>query len=140
MCLNYMHFKIFSNILKSDYKSFFLSVLGFLFFFFNLFCCCSITVACIFSPPLPPTPSKPTFLPCLHPPPWFCPCVLYSSSCNPLSPLSPPHSPLAIVRFSFFASFSPSPLSPPRPLGLSGFSFSKYIRKLGLHNAKKPII
>ena len=26
-----------------------------------------------------------------------CPCVLYSSSYRPLSPLSPPHSPLAVV-------------------------------------------
>ena len=51
-----------------------------------------------FLPPLPPTLSKPTSLPCFHPPPWFCLCVLYSSSCNPLSPLSPPPSPLAIVR------------------------------------------
>ena len=41
----------------------------------------------------------------LHPPPWFCPCVLYSSSCNPLFPLSPPHSPLAIVTW-FLISMS----------------------------------
>ena len=46
----------------------------------------------------PPTPCKPTSLPRLHPPPWFCPCVLYSSSWKPLSPLYPPHSLLAIVR------------------------------------------
>ena len=59
--------------------------------------CYSITVVCIFSPTLHPTPSEPTSLPRLHPPPWFCPCVLYSSSCNPLSPLSLPHSPVAIV-------------------------------------------
>ena len=45
-----------------------------------------------FLPILPPTPSKPTSLPCLHPSPWFCPCILYSSSCNPLSPLYPPQS------------------------------------------------
>ena len=63
----------------------------------SFFYCCSITVVCIFSPPLHPTPAKPTSLPHLHPPPWFCPCVLYSSSCNPLSSLSPPHSPLAII-------------------------------------------
>ena len=67
-------------------------------FFFKSFYCYSITVVCIFSPPLHPTPSEPPSLPHLHPPPWFCPCVLYSSSCNPLSPLCPPHSPLAIVR------------------------------------------
>ena len=52
-----------------------------------------------------PTPAKPTFLPCCHPPPWFCPCVLYSSSCNPLSSLSPPHSSLAIVTM-FLISMS----------------------------------
>ena len=70
--------------------------------FFN---CCSITVVCIFSPSLHPTPAKPTSLPHLHPPPWFCPCVLYSSSCKPLSPLSPPHSFLAIVTL-FLISMS----------------------------------
>ena len=35
--------------------------------FLKLFYCCSITVVCIFSPPLPHTPSKPTSLPCFHP-------------------------------------------------------------------------
>ena len=48
-------------------------------------------------------PTRP--LPHLHPPPWFCLCVLYSSSCNPLSSLSPPHSPLTIVRL-FLTSMS----------------------------------
>ena len=67
-------------------------------FFFNFFYCYAITVVCLFSPSLYPTPGEPTSLPPLHPPPWFCPCVLYSSSCNPLFPLSLPHSPLAIVR------------------------------------------
>ena len=52
-----------------------------------------------------PTPAKPTSLPCFHPPPWFCPCVLYSSSWKPFSPISPPHSPLAIVRL-FLTSMS----------------------------------
>ena len=55
--------------------------------------------------PSPPTPAKPTSLPCFHPPPWFCPCVLYSSSCNPLSSLFPPHSPVTIVRL-FLTSMS----------------------------------
>ena len=55
-----------------------------IFFFFNFYCY-SITVVCIFSPSLHPTPAEPTSLPHLHPPPWFCPCVLYSSSCNILS-------------------------------------------------------
>ena len=68
------------------------------FLFFNLFYCCLITVVRIFSTPLPPTPSKPTSLSCFHSPPWFCPCVLYSSSWKPFSPLSPLSSPLAIVR------------------------------------------
>ena len=59
---------------------------------------------CLFSPSLHPTPAE-SPLPHLHPPPWFCPCVLYSSSCNPLSSLSPPHSPLGIVRL-FLTSMS----------------------------------
>ena len=45
----------------------------------------SVTIVCIFSPSLHPTPANPTSLPHLYPPPWFCPCVLYSSSCRPLS-------------------------------------------------------
>ena len=56
-----------------------------MFFFFN---CYSITVVCLLSPSLHPTPAKPASLPHLHPPPWFCPCVLYSSSWKPFSPLS----------------------------------------------------
>ena len=71
--------------------------------FFKLLYCGSITVVCIYSPPLPPTSAKPTSLPCFHP--WFCPCVLYSSSWKPFSPLSPPYSPLAIVRL-FLTSMS----------------------------------
>ena len=72
------------------------------FFFFNFYCY-SITVVCLFSPSLHPTPTEPTSLPRLHPPPWFCPCVLHSSSCNPLFPLSP--RPPAIVRL-FLTSMS----------------------------------
>ena len=71
------------------------------FFFFN-FCCYSITVVCIF-PHHTPHPSQSHLPPVL--PPSFCPCVLYSSSWKPLSPLSPPHSPLAIVRL-FLTSMS----------------------------------
>ena len=40
-----------------------------------------------FLPIPPPHPSRTTSLPHLCPPPWFCPCVLSSSSCRPLSPL-----------------------------------------------------
>ena len=36
---------------------------------------------CLFSPSLHPNPAEPPSLPHLHPLPWFCPCVLYSSSC-----------------------------------------------------------
>ena len=77
-----------------------------------IFCCCwsfnfcySITVVCLCSPSLHPTTPEPTCLPYLHPPLWFSPCVLYSSSCNPLSLLSRPHSPLTIVRL-FLTSMS----------------------------------
>ena len=73
--------------------------------FLNFFYYYSITVVCIFSPSLHPTPAKPTSFLHLHPPPWFCPCVLYSSSDKPLSSLSPPHSPLAIVTL-FLTSMS----------------------------------
>ena len=76
-----------------------------MFSLFLNFYCYSIRVVCLFSPSFHPTPAEPTSLPHLHPPPWFCPCVLYSSSCNPLFPLSPPHSPLAIVRL-FLTSMS----------------------------------
>ena len=69
------------------------------------FYCYSVTIVCIFSPSLHPIPANPTSLPHLYLPPWFCPCVLYSSSCNPLSSLSPPHSPLAIVKL-FLISMS----------------------------------
>ena len=75
------------------------------FLIFKLFYCCSITVVCIFSPLLYPTPTKPTSLPCFHPPHWFCPCVLYSSSWKPFFPLSLPPSPLAIIRL-FLTSMS----------------------------------
>ena len=63
---------------KKSFKNFFL--------FFNFYCY-SITVVCLFSLSLHPTLAEPTSLPHLHLPPWFCPRVLYSSSCNPLFPL-----------------------------------------------------
>ena len=85
-----------------------------LFLFFLNFYCNSITVVFLFSPSLHPIPAKPTSLP-PYPPPWFCPCVLYSS--NPFSSLSPPHSPLAIVRL-FLISMS---LTSFAPLGLVCF-------------------
>ena len=40
---------------------------------FHYICLC-------FPPTATPTPAKATSLPCFHPPPWFSPCVLYSSS------------------------------------------------------------
>ena len=74
-------------------------------FFILIFYCYSITVVCLFSPSLHPTPAEPSSVSHLHRPPWFCPCVLYSSSRNPLSSLSLPHSPLTIVRL-FLTSMS----------------------------------
>ena len=67
-------------------------------FFKFIFYCYSITIVCLFSPSLLSTPAEPTSLPHPHHPPQFCPCVLHNSSCNPLFPLSPPHSPLATAR------------------------------------------
>ena len=86
------------------------SCLHFLMFFcfcflILIFCCYSVTFVCFFSLSLHPTPAEPTSLPHLYPPPWFWPCVLYSSSCNPLSSLSPPHSPLPIVRLFLTSMF-----------------------------------
>ena len=75
------------------------------FFLFKNLYCYSIRVVCLFSTSLQPTPAELTSDADPHPPPWFCTCVLYSSSCNPLSSLSPPHSPLAIVRL-FWTSMS----------------------------------
>ena len=89
------------HILFSDRNfhvfAYFLIGLFFKMFCFTLFYCCSITVVCIF-PTIPPTPAKPTSLPCFHPLPWFCPCVLYSCSWKPFPPLSPPTFPLVTVR------------------------------------------
>ena len=86
----------------------FVGLLQYILFFsiFKLFYCYAITVVCIFSPPLYPTPAKPTSFPCFHNPPWFCPCVLYSSSWKSFSPLSLPLSHLAIVTW-FLTSMSP---------------------------------
>ena len=80
------------------------SFLNFFFFFFYCYCY-SITVVCILSPSVHHIPDKPTSLPHLHPPPSFCPCVLYSSSWKPFAPPSLPPSPLAIVRL-FLTSMS----------------------------------
>ena len=115
--LLYQHFSFFINKFKINFHNcraipiftlFFkisLTILFCLFDFLKLLYCCSIRVVWNFSPPLSPTPAKPTSLPCFHPPPWFCPCVLYSSSWKSFFPLSPPHSPLAIVRM-FLTSMS----------------------------------
>ena len=49
----------------------------------------SVTIVCMFSPSLHPTPASATSLSHLHPPPWFCPCVLH------IAPIDPsPHYPL----------------------------------------------
>ena len=82
-----------------------LAIVRLFFFLILIFYCYSITVVCLFSPSLHPTPAEPTSLPHLHPSPSFCACVLYSSSWKPLSPLSSPHSPLAVVRL-FLTSMS----------------------------------
>ena len=65
---------------------FFLSKLDFLnVFFFFLFLKFLLLfkrqLYAFFSPSLHPTPAESPSLPHFHPPPWFCPRVLYSSSC-----------------------------------------------------------
>ena len=89
--------------LQSDYNIY--TALFIYFYNIHSYFFYSVTIVCIFSPSLHPTPASPTHLPHLYPPPWFCPCVLYSSSYRPLSLLSPPHSPLAIVTL-FLTSMS----------------------------------
>ena len=74
-------------------------------FFFSLFLLLFNYNCLHFLPSLHSTPANPTSLPHLNPPPSFCPCVLYSRSWKPFSPLSPPHSPLAIVTL-FLISMS----------------------------------
>ena len=96
------HFLCWIKILEGYYKI--LQIFLDYSFFLNFYCY-SITVVCLFSPSLHPTPAEPPSLPHLHPPPWFCSWVLYSSSCNPLFPLSPPPLTLAIVRL-FLTSMS----------------------------------
>ena len=91
--------------LKYATNTFYYLYIKLFFYSFKNFYCYLVTVVRIFSLSLCPTPVKPTSLPHLHPPPWFCPCVCYSSSCKPLSPLSSPHSPLAIVTL-FLTSMS----------------------------------
>ena len=77
---------------------FYLFLFIFIFLIFKIFIVIQLQLSA-FSPHPYPTPAKPTSLPCLHPPPWFYPCVLYNSSCKLLSPLSASHSPLAIRLF-----------------------------------------
>ena len=76
------------------------------FSFYNFNFLLLFNYSCVPFLPIPPPHHIQTPLPPqLHPPPWFCPCVLYTSSCNPLSSLSPPHSPLTTVRL-FLTSMS----------------------------------
>ena len=69
--------------------------------FFNFNFLLLFNYSCVAFLPIPPPHPSQTPVPS----PQFCPCVLYSSSCNPLSSLSPPHSRLSIVR-SFLTSMS----------------------------------
>ena len=89
---------LFLSIILVQYDSFW--PISFFFLFSKKIYCYSITLVCIFSPSFHPPPSELTTLRRLHLPPRFCPCVLYSSYCKPLSPLFPTHSPLPIFRLS----------------------------------------
>ena len=119
----------FSVVYFSEYRSFTSLVRFipryFIYLFFNIFIDFAITVV-PFPPPTPPHPAHPLppTLPLYSSGPWvilisslastfptlFLPSPLilsmcYSSSCNPLSSLSPLHSPLTIVRL-FLTSMS----------------------------------
>ena len=68
----FQYFLFFFQILKDI-----LLYIIYLFIYLNLFIYFySVTIVCIFSPSLHPTPASPTSLPHLYPPPWFCPCLL----------------------------------------------------------------
>ena len=74
--------------------------------FFKKNYCYLITVVCLFSPSLHPTPENPPLSPISTLTIDFVHVsFIVSSSCNRLSSLSPPHSPLAIVRI-FLTSMS----------------------------------
>ena len=95
-----MHFPVITAVTTS--LIFICHVLNSLFLNFLLL----FNYSCVPFLPIPPPHHIQIPLPTpLHPPPWFCPCVLYSSSCNPLSSLSPPHSPRPNVRL-FLTSMS----------------------------------
>ena len=109
-CHWFLSIDFVSNSLPNSFirsSSFLVESIGFtlFFFFFFHFYCYSITVVCLFSTSLHPIPAEPTSLSHLHSSPWFCPYVLYSSSCNPLSSLSPSHSHLTLARL-FLTSMS----------------------------------
>ena len=66
-------------------------LLSFLFFLFFLKFLLLFNYSCMPFLSIPPPHPSWIHLPRhFHQHPWFCPCVLYSSSCNPLFPLSPP--------------------------------------------------
>ena len=77
----------------------------FIYLFLNYFIVVQLQLSAFSPHPSPPPQPNRTSLPCFHPPPWFCPCVLYSSSWTPFSPLSPPPSPLAVVRLFLTSVF-----------------------------------
>ena len=86
--IKYLWLGININFWQRDYD-FTLPIMVIIFIYFFVFCLfkiflnfSSVTIVCIFSPSLHPTPVNPTSLLHLYPPPWFCPCVLYSGSCN----------------------------------------------------------
>ena len=94
--------------------------------FFYYFIVVQLQFSAFYPHHYPHTPAKPTSLLCFHPPPWFCPCVLYSSSWKPFPPLSSLCSPLAIVRL--FVSFKSS-LCILDTVSLSGMCFASVFSK-----------
>ena len=92
MCSKSLYLKIIKQTIGREIYIYTLNI-------FKLIILLLFNYSCLHVPlTTPPTPAKPTSLLCFHPPPWFCPCVLYSSW-EPFSPLSPPPSPLAITFF-----------------------------------------
>ena len=70
---------------------------------FKLFYRCSITVVCVYSPPLTPTPAKPSSLPCFHPTLVLSMCLLwlFLKTLPPFPPINPSHLPSGYCQIVF---------------------------------------
>ena len=99
--------KDYQEKVESDLRSIYTTAVEmFLFYFLKLFYCYSITVVCVYPPPLPPPqPNLPSS--CFHAllVQSMCPLQLFLKTLPPCPSLSPPSTPLVTVRL-FLISMS----------------------------------